>query len=106
MYRPKLSKCSGIVALPCFNPSFSGPRVVILLRQYVFSKVNKTVMTCTRVHIYEWGSKHDWELFSSLCKVSEREPSNVCYKLMGAFQLEIFSDFVNCQKRSQRIKQF
>lgn len=109
---PKLSKGSRTVVVPCFNPSFSGPHVVILLRQDVFSKVNTTVKTYTRVHIYEWGEmlwKHVWELFFSLCKVSEREPSNVCYKLMGAFQLESFYNFINfinCQNCSERRKQF
>lgn len=100
VYRPKLSKGSGTVVLPCFNPSFSGPGIAVLLRQDVFRNVSKAVKTCTRVHIYNWGPKHDWELFFSLCKVSEREARDVCYKLMGAFQLEIFCDFINCQKCS------
>lgn len=75
MYRPKLSTGSGTVVLPCFNPPFSGPHIVILLRQDVFSNVNKAVKTRIRVCIYVWGPKHDWELFFSLCKVSGSEPS-------------------------------
>lgn len=58
-----------------FNRSFSGPHVVTLLRCDVFSNVNKADKTLTRVQVYEWGPKHDWELFFSLCKAFERERS-------------------------------